>query len=100
MIVMKYYENRNLHQYLDHPDGILSWRDMIYILWKIAGGLERIHAGGKVHGNLHGGNWFIEDENVSKDAQAQINCMEFFHILRRKFCVAKVIVLLLMYIHS
>ena len=47
MIVMKYYENGNLYQYLDHCNGILSWRDMIDMLWGIAGGLERIHAEGK-----------------------------------------------------
>jgi hypothetical protein len=36
------YENGNL--YLDHCNGILSWRDMIDMLWGIAGGLERIHS--------------------------------------------------------
>ncbi|RIA82618.1 hypothetical protein C1645_835068 [Glomus cerebriforme] len=35
----------------------------------IAGGLERIHAEGKIHGNLHGGNLLIEDEKVSTDAR-------------------------------
>ncbi|PKC67531.1 kinase-like protein [Rhizophagus irregularis] len=69
MIVMKYYENGNLYQYLDHCNGILSWRDMIDILWGIAGGLERIHSEGKIHGNLHGGNLLVEDEKVSTDAR-------------------------------
>jgi serine/threonine protein kinase len=69
MIVMKYYENGNLYQYLDHCNGFLSWRDMIDMLWGIAGGLERIHSEGKVHGNLHGGNLLIEDEKVSTDAR-------------------------------
>jgi len=59
MIVMKYYENGNLYQYLDHCNGILSWRDIT------AGGLERIHSEGKIHGNLHGGNLLIEDERCS-----------------------------------
>ncbi|EXX59102.1 hypothetical protein RirG_191820 [Rhizophagus irregularis DAOM 197198w] len=44
MIVMKYYENGNLYQYLDHCNGIISWRDVIDMLWGIAGGLERIHS--------------------------------------------------------
>ncbi|CAB5370968.1 unnamed protein product [Rhizophagus irregularis] len=44
MIVMKYYENGNLYQYLDHCNGIISWRDVIVMLWEIAGGLERIHS--------------------------------------------------------
>lgn len=69
MIVMKYYENGNLYQYLDRSNGILSWRDMIDMLWGIAGGLERIHAEGKVHKNLHGGNLLIEDEKISTDAR-------------------------------
>jgi len=69
MIVMKHYENGNLYQYLDHCNGILSWRDIIDMLWGIAGGLERIHAEGKVHGNLHGGNLLVEDEKVSTDAR-------------------------------
>src|SRR4051794_23047057 len=50
-------------------DGILPWRDMIDMLWEIAGGLERIHTEGKVHGNLHRGNLLIEDEKVSTDAR-------------------------------
>ncbi|CAB4405728.1 unnamed protein product [Rhizophagus irregularis] len=37
MIVMKYYENGDLYQYLDRSNGILSWRDMIDMLWGIAG---------------------------------------------------------------
>src|ERR1044071_4791784 len=69
MIVMKYYENGNLYQYLDRSNGILSWRDMIDMLWGIAGGLERIHAEEKVHKNLHGGNLLIEDEKISTDAR-------------------------------
>ncbi|CAB4405080.1 unnamed protein product [Rhizophagus irregularis] len=47
MIVMKYYENGNLYQCLDRSSGILFWRDMIDMLWGIAGGLERIHTEGK-----------------------------------------------------
>jgi hypothetical protein len=49
MIVMKYYENGNLYQYLDRSNGILSWKDIIDILWGIAEGLEKIHSEGKVH---------------------------------------------------
>jgi hypothetical protein len=39
---MKFYENGNLYQYLDRSNGIISWRDMIDMLWGIAEGLERI----------------------------------------------------------
>ncbi len=56
---MKYYENGNLYQYFDRSNGNLSWRYMIDMLWV---SLERIHAEGKVHRNLHGGNLLIEDE--------------------------------------
>ncbi|RIA90087.1 kinase-like domain-containing protein [Glomus cerebriforme] len=69
MIVMKYYENGNLYQYLDRSNGILSWRNMIDMLWGIAGGLERIHSEGKFHRNLHGGNLLVEDEKISTDAR-------------------------------
>ena len=48
MIVMMYYENGNIYQYLDRSNGILSWSDIIDTLWGIAGGLERIHAEGKI----------------------------------------------------
>jgi serine/threonine protein kinase len=65
MIVMKYYENGNLYQYLDRSNGILSWRDIIDILWGIAEGLERIHAEGKVHKNLHGGNLLVDEKSTT-----------------------------------
>ncbi|RIA92040.1 kinase-like domain-containing protein [Glomus cerebriforme] len=68
MIVMKYYENGNLYQYLDRSNGILSWRDIIDILWGVAEGLEKIHAEGKVHKNLHGGNLLV-DEKVTIDTR-------------------------------
>ena len=67
---MKYYENGNLYQYLEHSIGILSWSDIIDTFWGIAGDLERIHvAEDKAHGNLHGGNLLVEDEKISTDAQ-------------------------------
>lgn len=69
MFVMRYYENGNLYQYLDKSKGIISWRDMVDMLWGVAGGLERIHAENRVHANLHGGNLLIEDEAVSTDAR-------------------------------
>ena len=62
MIVMKFYANGNLYQYLDRSSESLAWRDMIDMLWGIAGGLDRIHGEGKFHGNLYGGNLLIEDE--------------------------------------
>ncbi|CAB5198480.1 unnamed protein product [Rhizophagus irregularis] len=67
MLVMKYYKSGNLYQYLDRSNGILSWRDIIDMLWGIAGGLERIHTEGKVLKNLHGGNLLIGDEEISID---------------------------------
>jgi serine/threonine protein kinase len=62
MIVMKYYGNGNLYQYLDLSNGILTWSNIIDILWSIAGGLERIHVEGKVHRNLHGGNLLVDEK--------------------------------------
>ncbi|RIA82616.1 hypothetical protein C1645_743650 [Glomus cerebriforme] len=40
-------------------DPTSNYIDMIDMLWGIAGGLERIHAEGKIHGNLHGGNYLL-----------------------------------------
>ncbi|PKY44041.1 kinase-like protein [Rhizophagus irregularis] len=65
MIVMKYYENGNLYQYLDRSNGILSWKDIIDILWGIAEGLEKIHSEGKVHKNVHGGNLLVDEKVVT-----------------------------------
>ena len=64
MIVMKYYKNGNIYQYLDRSNGVLSWKDIIDMLWGIALGLERIHSEGKVHGNIHGGNLLVEGEDI------------------------------------
>ncbi|CAB4392075.1 unnamed protein product [Rhizophagus irregularis] len=49
--------------------GILFWRDMIDMLWGIAGSLERIYSEGKVHKNLHGGNLLIEDKKISNQIE-------------------------------
>ncbi|EXX73856.1 uncharacterized protein OCT59_008971 [Rhizophagus irregularis] len=62
MIIMKYYKNGNLYQYLDRSNGILSWINIIDTLWGIARGLEKIHAEGKVHRNLHGGNLLVDEK--------------------------------------
>jgi serine/threonine protein kinase len=62
MIIMKYYKNRNLYQYLDSHNGILPWRIIMNILRGIAEGLKKIHIKGKIHKNLHGGNLFIDEE--------------------------------------
>ncbi|CAG8723009.1 7224_t:CDS:1, partial [Racocetra persica] len=69
MFVMRYYENGNLYDYLDSNKGIISWRDMVDMLWGIAGGLERIHSEGFFHSNLHGGNLLVEDDTISIDAK-------------------------------
>ncbi|PKY38849.1 kinase-like protein [Rhizophagus irregularis] len=61
-VALKRLDNlQNISSSYINQNGILSWRDMIDT-WGIAGGLERIHAEGKVHKNLRGGNLLIEDE--------------------------------------
>ncbi|RIB23048.1 kinase-like domain-containing protein [Gigaspora rosea] len=69
MFVMRYYENGNIYDYLESNKGIISWRDMVDMLWGIAGGLERIHSEGLFHSNLHGGNLLVEDDTISTDAK-------------------------------
>ncbi|RIA89461.1 kinase-like domain-containing protein [Glomus cerebriforme] len=67
MIIMKFYENGNLYSYLDSWAGYICWRDMIDILWLISSGLQKIHNLGLVHGNIHGGNILLEEnENTSQ----------------------------------
>ncbi|CAI2172748.1 16168_t:CDS:2 [Funneliformis geosporum] len=64
---MKYYENGDLHSYLDETQGVLCWRDIVDMLWGISGGIEEIHRNDLIHGNLHGGNVLIENESDSID---------------------------------
>jgi len=69
---MKYYKHEDLHSYLDEIQGIqgmLCWRDILEILWEISGGIKYIHESGLIHGNLHGGNLLVEDEQDSIDAR-------------------------------
>ncbi|CAG8765545.1 12855_t:CDS:2, partial [Funneliformis caledonium] len=65
MFVMRYYENGDLHSYLDETQGMLCLRDIVEMLWEISGGIEYIHENGLIHGNLHGGNVLIENESGS-----------------------------------
>ncbi|CAJ0848011.1 2730_t:CDS:2 [Entrophospora sp. SA101] len=62
-LVMKYYENGNLYQFLDKSKGVLCWRDIVEILWSISNGLDHIHRQKLFHANLHGGNILVDNEN-------------------------------------
>nr|CAG8457154.1 11741_t:CDS:2 [Entrophospora candida] len=62
-LVMKYYENGNLYQFLDESKGVLCWRDIVEILWSISNGLDHIHQEKLFHANLHGGNILVDNEN-------------------------------------
>ncbi|CAG8463559.1 1919_t:CDS:2 [Racocetra fulgida] len=81
MFVMRYYENGNLYDYLDSNKGIISWRDMVDMLWGIAGGLERIHSEGFFHSNLHGGNLLVEDDTISIDAKIADELGNWIHAI-------------------
>jgi len=69
MIVMRYYQNGDLHKYLETIKGDLNWKEKIDMLWGIAGGLDDVHKRNLVHKDLHGGNLLVEDESVSTDAR-------------------------------
>ncbi|CAI2162828.1 9119_t:CDS:2 [Funneliformis geosporum] len=69
MFVMKYYENEDLHSYLDNVKGMLCWRDIVELLWGISEGINKIHEKGLIHGNLHGGNLLIENTPDSVEAR-------------------------------
>ncbi|CAI2185823.1 3624_t:CDS:1, partial [Funneliformis geosporum] len=62
MFVMRYYENGDLHSYLDESHGILCWRDIVEMLREISVGIELIHKNELIHGNLHGGNILVEND--------------------------------------
>ena len=44
------------------------------MLWEISGGIEYIHENGLVHGNLHGGNLLVENEQDSVIARVADVC--------------------------
>ncbi|CAG8520462.1 14718_t:CDS:2 [Acaulospora morrowiae] len=67
--IMRFYENGNLYEYLDHSMGVLCWRDIVDMLWGISGGLHQIHKENLCHGNLHGGNLLVENEPESIDTR-------------------------------
>ncbi|CAG8597699.1 4149_t:CDS:2 [Gigaspora rosea] len=69
MFVMRFYDNGNIYEFLDKVKGIITWRDIIDMLWGVASGLDKIHSEKKFHSNLHGGNLLIEDETISTDAR-------------------------------
>ncbi|CAJ0753510.1 8009_t:CDS:2 [Entrophospora sp. SA101] len=41
--VNKYYEDGNIYKFLNKSEGLLCWRDIVEIIWLIAGGLKCIH---------------------------------------------------------
>ncbi|CAG8694883.1 13985_t:CDS:2, partial [Dentiscutata erythropus] len=69
MFVMRFYDNGNVYEFLDKVKGIITWRDIIDMLWGVASGLDKIHSEKRFHSNLHGGNLLIEDETISTDAR-------------------------------
>jgi len=66
---MKYYKGGDLYSYLEETMVILSWKDIVDMLWSISAGLNVIHEYGFSHGHLHGGNILVENEMDSIDAK-------------------------------
>ncbi|CAJ0909675.1 4429_t:CDS:2 [Entrophospora sp. SA101] len=60
-LVLKYYEDGNIYKFLDKSEGLLCWRDIVEIIWLIAGGLKCIHREKLCHGNFHCGNILIDN---------------------------------------
>ncbi|CAG8668918.1 9779_t:CDS:2, partial [Funneliformis caledonium] len=61
MFVMRYNEQGYLYEYFELSIGLLCWKDIIDMLWSIAG-LNDIHEAGLVHGHIYGGNILVENE--------------------------------------
>ncbi|CAG8668077.1 10037_t:CDS:2 [Acaulospora morrowiae] len=68
IFVMKLYTD-NLSEYLEKNHELMSWWDIVDMLYSIAEGLDQIHAGGRFHSNLHFGNILIADGASSIDAR-------------------------------
>ncbi|CAB4408134.1 unnamed protein product [Rhizophagus irregularis] len=95
MFVMRYYENGDLHSYLDKAQGMLCWSDIVDMLWGISGGIENIHKSGLIHGHLHGGSWTfaIYDDPDPSELSDQFNIAEekkFSDSERNKFQQRKI----------
>ncbi|CAG8568773.1 16627_t:CDS:2 [Funneliformis caledonium] len=56
MFVMKFYENGDLHSYIDETQEMFCWRNIVEMLWSISGAIENYHEKGLIHRNLHRGN--------------------------------------------
>ncbi|CAG8534838.1 4872_t:CDS:2 [Cetraspora pellucida] len=56
LIVMHYFENGSLRQYLDNNHSQLPFGDKLGLLYTMANGLYRIHSQGLIHRDFHPGN--------------------------------------------
>ncbi|CAI2164416.1 12318_t:CDS:2 [Funneliformis geosporum] len=72
MFVMK-YDSKILYSYLDETQGKIYWKDIVVMLWGISGSIEYIHDNGSIHGNIHGGNIFVGDEQDPYNNNSRIS---------------------------
>ncbi|CAG8756432.1 17336_t:CDS:2, partial [Cetraspora pellucida] len=56
LIVIQYFEDGSLRQYLDNNNSQLSFGDKLGLLYTMANGLYRIHSQGLIHKDFHPGN--------------------------------------------
>ncbi|RIB07065.1 kinase-like domain-containing protein [Gigaspora rosea] len=56
LMVMRYFEDGNLRQYLDSNYGQISLNDKLGLLYSMANGLYHIHFRGLIHKDFHPGN--------------------------------------------
>ncbi|GBB91409.1 hypothetical protein RclHR1_01870004 [Rhizophagus clarus] len=68
-IVMKEFNCGDLYSVMDTQGEVLCWRDVVEILSQISEGLFKIHQMGLTHGNLHGGNILIEQDEIMMHAR-------------------------------
>lgn len=62
-IVMEYYSQSSLSNYLTNKWRKIYWREKLKILRDISYGLYVLHNQGLIHGDLHSGNIMIDDTN-------------------------------------
>ncbi|CAB5217525.1 unnamed protein product [Rhizophagus irregularis] len=60
MFIMKFANGGNLYNYLHDNFTNITWKEKLYILWRISDGLQTIHEKDFIHRDFHSGNILIE----------------------------------------
>lgn len=73
MMVLQFAEDQDLRAYLSSKFKEIKWADKLFILWKIANELCKIHKGGYTHRDLHTGNILLYGSNYGSSLYSCIS---------------------------